>query len=603
MQKLALTITPGVDETPTSYASRLAARNFVRARDLMRHFELSFQRVADGDEYTIRQLARLGDAPFDTLMSNAIRKAGNLFSLRGEQISISMIRRARVHVCPTCIKEDVNASALPPKLAAYGRPEWSIPSFRTCTKHSMALVQVGNSDNHHEFHDFARNIASALPDIDRFAGEAKRRAASGLEVYLLGRLQGRRDYSWLDSLPFFAAATTAELAGAVSAFGKSVILDTLSEDDRYRAGAEGFEILKAGADGIKQFMAELKHEHRPKKVRSADRLRATYGRFYMSLAYGLRDPAYDLVRSVMADHILAHFPLGPGDELFGKPVKTRRFHSIRTASKTYGLHPARLRKLVNAKGLISNPSAKDRDVLFDAEIADRLFEREADSLSMTQATKYINATRSVANNLLQAGLIKPHNAEIRGTYEVFFKSELDEFLTAIYAHTELVAEPTQDMCDLMYARRSAYASTAEMLRSILDKRLWAGRKPDSRGVFGLLVKFDEVRALTTRTEIPGILPSYVGQELRIHSKPLSKLLELWVLKTVVQPHPISGRPLTLVSHEEIKRFNAEYVSLASLARTQRQFRPDLLRRLKARGVKPAFEGIGASIFRRSDLPT
>lgn len=155
---------------------------------------------------------------------------------------------------------------------------------------------------------------------------------------------------------------------------------------------------------------------------------------------------------------------------------------------------------------------------------------------------------------------------------------------------------------MMSARRSAYASTSDMLRLILGKRLWVGRKPDSRGVSGLLVKIDEVRSLTTRTEIAGILPSYVGQELKIHSKPLTKLLKLGVLKTVVQRHPVNGRPMILIPHEEIERFNAEYVSLFVLARSQGRSMPDLLRQLNMLGVKPAFEGLGASIFRRSDLP-
>ncbi len=67
MQKLALTVPAGISETPTSFASRLAARNFVSARDLLRDFGLSFQKVADGDEHTIRKLARLGGTPSDTV--------------------------------------------------------------------------------------------------------------------------------------------------------------------------------------------------------------------------------------------------------------------------------------------------------------------------------------------------------------------------------------------------------------------------------------------------------------------------------------------------------------------------------------------------------
>lgn len=603
MQKLALTISAGREETPASFASRLAARNFVNARDLLRDFGLSFQHVVDGDEHAIRGLADLGGAEFEQLMPNAVRKIGTMFSLRGQEITKPNIRRARVHVCPLCIQDDINSSDLPPGLAAYGRPEWVIGSIRTCSRHSVALVEVKNDLKPGELHDFTRNVAEAIPNVDRLADEVLRRPTSGLETYLLGRIEGHTDHPWLDALPFFVAAWTTEIVGAVAEFGKRVNMDTMTEEQRHLAGARGFEITKDGGAGLGKFMSKLKQEHVPKRRGGADGPQAVYGKLFMSFAQGLPDPAYDPVRDVMTQHILAHFPLGPGDELFGKPVEQRRFHSIRTASLAYSLHPKRLRKLIDAQGLLPNPTARDADVLFDAEIADRLFKREANSLSMKDVEKYINAPRPMAQVLFQAGLIRRHVTGIGEMNEVFFKSELDQFVADLYRRAEMVAAPNPEICDVATAAKRTNASTADVVRLILEGRLaWVGRRADANGVLGLLVNIDEVRPLTRLPELGGLTPADAVHELRVNSKVISGLLKTGALKTIVQRHPIKRNPQTVIPHEEIARFKEEYVSLFTLARAQGKHMPVLLRELKSAGVMPAFDNVGATFFRRTELP-
>lgn len=605
MQKLALTVPQGIGETPASFASRVAARNFVNARDLATDFGISFQRIVDGDRSEIQRLCELAGGRFDELMRNAILKNGTSFELRGQQITKPAIRRARVHICPICLQEDIAASDLQPALSAYGRYEWAITAIRTCVRHSLALVEVRNDLPPGQLHDFTRNIADAIPNVDRLAAKACRRAPSGLETYLLGRIDGRRDFAWLDALPFFAAAWTAEVVGAVAAFGKRVNLDKLSENERYTAGGAGFEILKDGAEGLKDFMRALKRSHAPKSGRgSADGPQAIYGKLFMCFAQGLPDPAYEPVREAMAEHILAHFPLGPGDVLFGKPVTTRRFHSIRSASIAYDMHPKRLRKLIDAQGLLPDPAVKDREVLFDAEIADRLFKRESDSLSMKDVERYINAPRPMAQILFQAGLIRRHATGIGEMNEVFFKSELDQFVADLYRRAKAVAAPNPETCDVATAAKRINASTADVVRLILEDRLaWVGRRADANGVLGLLVNVDEVRPLTRLPQLAGLVPADAVRELRVNGQVIRGLLKIGALKTIVQRHPIKRNPQTVIPHEEIARFKQEYVSLFSLARSRGKHMPVLFRELTAIGVTPAFDGVGATFFRRSELPT
>jgi hypothetical protein len=94
-------------ETPASFASRLARRNFVGGRDFAKDFGLSFQKVVDGDTNEIRRLAELSGVKVQHLLTNAIRKIGTAFEFRGQTISKLGLRRARVHVCPTCIQDDI----------------------------------------------------------------------------------------------------------------------------------------------------------------------------------------------------------------------------------------------------------------------------------------------------------------------------------------------------------------------------------------------------------------------------------------------------------------------------------------------------------------
>jgi hypothetical protein len=69
--------------------------------------------------------------------------------------------------------------------------------------------------------------------------------------------------------------------------------------------------------------------------------------------------------------------------------------------------------------------------------------------------------------------------------------------------------------------------------------------------------------------------------------------------------PIKRNPQTIIPFEEIERFKAEYVSLFLLARGCGKHMPVLLRELQAQGVQPApeLDGVGATFFKRSEVPS
>jgi hypothetical protein len=603
-QKLALAPNAGVDETPVSYLSRLAASNFVSAREFAKDFALSFQSIVDGCGREIQKLSDLGGAAFQDLMRNAVRRTGNGFALGSEEIAKDSIRRVRVCVCPACIAQDIATSDDPPGLAAYGRAAWTISPIRTCERHSIALVEVARDLKPGARHDFVRNIAAAIPRMSRLLERATHRPASGLEKYLLGRVNGCASSPWLDRMPFFAVSKTAETVGAVAEYGRTVNLRTLSESQRYMAGGAGFEILNLGETGFTEFLAGLHKTYQVRRLGS-EGPQALLGRIYTTFGQGLPDKAYNPVRDVIARFVMATLPLGPEQQVFGKPVGRRVLHSIRSASVEYAMHPNRLRKLVIAAGLASDPNLPNRKVVFEVEAAERLIERERKSISANQAPKYLNVPLGTFRVLFQAGLLRRHSLGTGELSEVFYKAELDEFLASILQNSRNVPDTSPSGHDIPAAARRARCSAVEIVRLIQEEKLsWIGRRSGVRGFLSVLVDVDEVRPFAAGETLRGLTIGQAVAKLHTNDRVLKGLIRVGAIQTVKQRHPVARNMQTIITHEEIARFNEEFVSLFILARQRGKHMPILLQELQALGVQPApeLEGVGATFFRRSEVP-
>ncbi len=600
---IALRVPHQRDEPPPYYAARLAARNCRPARMFARDLGMDLQGLVDGREADVRKLADLGGADYEELLGCALRKQDGKIAMKGQELRKTGLRRARTHICPQCLLHDIANSDLPPHLAIHGRANLMLAAIRTCPIHEVALVEVARDVPVHDTHDWTANVAPVVQRLPELAGAASSRPFSALERHLLDRLDGRPTASWLNAFPFFAAAHVAELVGAVVVFGKRTALDALTEDQRYEAGHAGAEIANGGAAELGGLMDRLMKEHVSKKAGSADGPQAIFGKLYMCPAQGLPDAAYEPLREVMSEFILRKFALRPGDELFGQPVRTRRFHSIRSAHREYGLHPKRLRKILHVEGLISDPNALDRDILFDAKHADRIFKREQDSLTMKEVERHLNAGRVQTRMLLDGGFIKRHEAG-GGMNEYFMRSELDDFLSRLLAKAAPVATAPARAADIAIAAKRACCSMAEIVRAILDGTLaWVGRLQGLAGFGSVLVDVEQVKAATKLEDPPGLPPATAAREvLRMNVNAIAQLIECGAIKTVTAINSLNRCPMRIIEFVEIERFQKQYVSLFHLARSQGLHMPALKRDLLARGIRPAeFEGVKVTFYRRSDL--
>ncbi len=607
---LRVTIPLGRGEALPSFASRLSAANGLPVREFCLDWNIRFQSVVDGDAAAIAVLADKGGVAAADLMTHAfIRGQNHAFTYRGEQLMRFSLRRKRVVVCPHCLAEDIANSNRKPHLAAYGRAIWQIDAIKTCPVHQTALVEVADDMTASTIHEFTHYVAPALSNLSRLCDQAVRREPTGLENYVLARLDGAKATPYLDSLALFVAIKLCEMLGAVELFGRTANLRRLSDEQWRLAGAAGFAIAAAGAPAISAFLSRLQATFDYSRRGGTEGPQALFGRLYQWLEFGAADAAYDPVRDVFGRHIRDHLPLGPGDTVFGEVVTVRTLHSIRSLSLEAGAHPKRLRKLLRAAGIIGEAQDPlvDASVVFAAGKASSVITRAKGAMSLPAAGEYLNAPRVHRALLVKSGILVPClSAAGFGAVDQFAVADLDEFLRRLLDGAEEVKKPKAGQVDIPAAAKHACCSAAEIVRFILDKKLtWVGRQAGVDGYLSVLVELEEIRGLVRGEDHGGLTPYQVACTLGATDRVARMLIKHGHLKTVSTINPINRCPQVVVMPAELEKFQREYVSLFALAKEQGRHFRKLKLEMDKTGVEPVFDvnKVGATFYRRKELST
>jgi hypothetical protein len=449
-------------------------------------------------------------------------------------------------------------------------------------------------------------IAGAVPRLQSLVDEAVLRTPSGFERYLLQRLDGQVAGSWLDGLPMYAAMHLALVAGAVAVHGPGVVLDDLDDDEEWRCEAVGFDIVDKGVGGIRAFLDELQTPSRER--RSAQGPKVMYGRLYDWLAHECRDQTYDAVREIIVDHSLDTLAFGPGDVLFGRQLAVRRKHSVRSASKEFGLHPKRMRRMLARANLTdgSVQGAADHKVTFDAVEAEALLTGLAESLSMEKLRDHLNIPRPHDRGLFERGFIMPMMAGGRAKGgHAFLKSELDGFLERLMRDADPSFYGDPAMVPLITAAKRSCSAVMDVVALVLDGKLSrVGRDPGQAGFVSVLVDAEEVRPLVTGPAYEGISLRELERLLPAKSPAVKMLVKKGLLVAVTVKNPVTGWMQPTVLQDELERFRREYVSLNTLARERGEHFARVKKSLVAAGVSPVCDPdeLNQTLYRRSDIP-
>lgn len=610
MRSLRHTVPLGPGETPASFASRLAALNGPSARDLCLDFGTQFQKVVDGDPEALAIIAAKGSVPADALAANAFVRTGERrYRFHGEELTRTSLRRSLVVGCPACLTGDIAAAPqLKPRVAAFQRAIWQVAAVKTCPIHEVPLVVLANDMTPGRMHDWTAHITAAIPELPRLMAEARPRPLTGLETYIVARLSdapARNDL--LDPLPLYVAIAACEPFGAVAAFGRTVNLKTLTDEDWRVAGGAGFDILAGGVAGAHGFLEALQATY-PYSGAATEGPQAVLGRIYQTLEFYRDDAAYDPLRDLVGGFIRTRFPVGPGDVVFGKPVEIRLLHSIRTLSKQTGLHAKRLRKVLEASGVLADGSdgLADGNCLFDAQRGLMVgSEVAAATLSVRDAGVYLNAPRVQRDMLYRSGIIVPRiKGGEHGAADQFAPADLDAFLARLFEGAVFSGFAGPNFVDIPTAARLACRSSEEIVRAILDRRLMQKtRIANKQGYMALLVDIDEVRALVRGPDHGGLTGLQIKDKLSTTAKVVAAVIKHGHLKSMTVVNPVNRCPTVIVTTAEVARFEREFVSLFALARQQRRHHMLVKKEIDAAGVKPALdpEKVGATFYRRDQV--
>jgi lambda repressor-like predicted transcriptional regulator len=591
-----LTVPLGEAETSWSFASRLAARNGVNAREFCLDWETRFQAVVNGDPSALGVIAGFAGISSSALATHCFYRIGRWgFDYRGQRLDRLMFRYGKIHVCPACLKNDIRRNPkLAPRIAVFHRALWMIDAFRTCPAHNIALVCIADPTDIRTFYDFALCIGPEIASLDRLEAAASRRRPSRLENYIIRRLDGAQQSPFLDSLELYAGIRTCSMIGAADLFGRAVSMKELTDDEWHKAGDRGFQIAAGGPAAIAAFLDRL-HASFDFGHNGLEGIRAFYGRLYEWLASNYEDAAYGPVREIIGQHIRAHLPLAAGQPVFRKPLEKRVLHSIRSLSFEAGLHPKRLRRVLLAAGIIDQRQGglPDQHVVFAAEAASSLVEAAKSAMSLPEAGEYLNAPRAQVALLAKNKFIEPHvKADTAGALDRFATADLDVFLQRLLDGSTKVHKPKPHQCSIPVAAKAACCSAVEIIRLALDKKLkWTGTLFGTEGYLSLLVDVGEIKRHVCGPTHGGISLRKVASMLETNDRVVRALIDGGHLKAIVAINPVNRCPQTVVSPAEVARFRKTYISLFQLARARGKHIATVKNEMRAACVKPALAPI------------
>ncbi|MEI5679516.1 MULTISPECIES: TniQ family protein [unclassified Mesorhizobium] len=601
-----MTVPIGRGELPSSFASRTAFVNRRSARDFCLDMGFKFQDVVDGKPEALARLAHCGRSVVDVLDRSAFRRVeARLFEFNGEIISRSGLLRGRVRACASCLMADMEQIQCESEARPYQRAHWLIGHIRTCPHHDEALIDVAHDLAPNGLHDFTKMVIPVLPSLAALRESSARRKPSTLEHYLLSRLNmGSHTPNWLDRFRLDAVGKLCEMLGVVDAHGVRVRLNDLTEDQFFEAGTRGFEIASQGEADIRELLANLQRRQDPAKKAAGPK--SAFYRLYEWLAHESEDAAFDPLRDVVARHCIETMPLGPGDELFGKPVHQRRLHSIHTASREYGTHPKRLRKLLHLAGYLSDEanSQVDDHALFNAEAAHEFIERAIDALTFKEAANYLNVPRPHDVSLLDSRYVTPIVDADRQTlnHYAFDRDRLDSFLKLLLSEASVLAPGEDGFVGILEAGKRACCGVMEIVDLIMDKKLKVRTSPSERGFLSAMVDLSELRSLVRLEDHGGMSLRQAEKSLGVTTGVLKALVMHGHLPSRVEVNPINRCPQTVIDPADMTIFKTTYVSLMQLAEeTGIHFN-----RLKMElvGIPLAMDRdlIGSRFYHRSSIP-
>ncbi len=597
---LPVTLEIHKDEAPISLVARLAAANgFPSLRAFLDHTEVTAGAIVKGDPASMALVSQWSSIPVEQLGDLTSRTDGVALTWQlGRAILNKEMRPGRLlRYCPECVMDDQRLGAGRVVARAYYRAWWAVRGIEGCHIHDRKLTEVAVFAGE-DIHDFTRHVEMNMEFINKEVSAPSSRTQPCLDRYLLDGVFGNGQLTFLGGIDTHVVAEFSRYLG-----------DLLSlHDVRHwmpdgQAVSEwGFLLVSQGEATVRDVIAEVIDRSPPKK----NQFGAVLGPMLPWLRRNLSKATYQPIVELVQDILERNIPFRPGDTIL-KPVKIRHLYSVTMAQEEFGLHPRRIRTLMQELFTDLRADRPDGQTYFDAATAEPVLRAAADTLTSRQAADELGLTEARMQDLLDAGII--HQVERRGggerAYTRIRRSAVSDFEGRLVTRISAV-ESDVGLRSLASAASTWHRRFHNLVSMILDGTL------DAFVIAGSSPLLQRVRVRSDGPPLASGPPAGVDNQwmgtkevervLGTTTATVSELIERGYLR--VRFHlGATGRTVKLVERQSLLEFMEDHASLSEIAKCRHGFRAAIKAELDAAGIAPIFEPTGfiARFYRRSDL--
>ncbi len=570
-------------ETPTSYGARIAFLNGQTLADFCTNFEISLSSLANGNIYSLSQLAVLGGVDRHEMQRFAVcRQDNKQYRVAGQLVETRWILRTKVRFCPQCIVEDLVDFG--EDGGPIGKAYWHMAFLRDCGKHCIPLMDLDPERGWGLQHDFTNRIMRNQFDIQDKAAVINPVTPSQLGRYIEARVLGNATGGWFDGIELNAVTQFCELFGVLFEFGSDCKVQGLTKAQRNTAGHVGFQIASKGPDRIYRAL----REDLP-AIRLREKAQGHLGSLYYWLSQSARQPEYQPVKDVMRHYIINNFAIGAGETVFGEEVQTRQVHSLGSFQKECKMSGQRVRSALVEHGFLTldpmTGSVKEPGV-FSAARSKRLLQELNDGLTRLATSKRLNIPRAQFDAVCQAGLIK----SIDGLGKItphFSAEETDALLSRMMVGARPVGNFSQEMVDIPTACRKLVCGAAEIFELLIDQRIRSLGKVDGEtGYLSLRIDVEEVSSLLGGVGVEGFTKAQLKQLLSINDPAVKFLIDAGYLNATASRNPVTRKAATVVLPKDYALFLEGFIPAKHLAELLDTTPRSVMAKMRKLGVAP-----------------
>ena len=582
--KTALHGMPRDREPAFAFMSRIGSVGGVSASDFGHDIGVPFPAVLDADPAALARLASLTGCDVAQLTAwTPLKTASKRRNLREQSFPSKTLLTSRIRGCPLCLRYDMENSDLPPHRAMTFRAGWLVPHVSVCVQHEHALVDLWKEVPPQARYDTAARFRQILPLVQNGAFEGEYREPTDFDTWLHGRLvDGAATDSFVDRHPLLAAATFCRLLGFALLRHEGIAPEDVAEGSDWACCQMGYEVAQQGEDAVFDALTGLNRLAEPRLGPKAV-FPMLYDRLTREHA---RDPDFAPFRELFADHLRRTWPLGPGDTLLGEPVTERLLHSVRTAADETGIDSRRLRKLLEAAGLI-DADLPDGWAVFDVEAGKDILASLTALMTAKDFAAALGMTRSQFDLLVEDDCLQPALVDAT-TKHVWDLRDGHRFLDTLLDRAETVDDVGAGWVHIAKSAQRLKCRPGDIVEAIEDGRITkVGRHSGADGYRSVLVWHEDVVRVLASDTAPAMTLGGFAEHIGI-GQPVfvSRLIRNGHMSVTELRNPRTKALQPYVTEADAAAFHRRFATLHTLARETGETWQKLSRQLRRAGVAP-----------------